>query len=132
METASSRRRFIRPLVMNVRISRFSIHLLHLELFVACPSAPFSLLSIINFFKLPRCRRSGPRYIASTVTVDVYDLPSWRKSTSKLLAGSVSLRKDISEGDTVLVCIFLRLKLYSDRSVYEALYALEEDGDPAG
>lgn len=106
---------------MKVRISRFSIHRLHLELVVVCPSGPFSPLSIINFFRLARCLFIGPLYIASTVTVDEYDRPSWRNRTSRLLGAKVSFRKEMSDGETVLVWIRLRFSWYSDRRVYEAL-----------
>lgn len=120
----------MRPLVMNVSISRFNIHRRHLKLVVVCPSGPFSPLSIISFFKLALCLRMGPRYIASTVTVDEYDRPSCRKSTSRLFGASVSLRKEISEGETVFVCMRFRLSWYSDLCVHEALYALDVVGEP--
>lgn len=115
---------------MNVRISRFIIHRRHLELVVVCPSGPFSLLSIINFFRLALCRRIGPRYMASTVTVDEYERPSCRKRTSRLFGARVSFKNEMRDGETVLVWIRFRFSWYSDRSVYDALYALEEGGGP--
>ena len=68
--------------------------------------------------------------MASTVTVDEYDRPSCKKRTSRLLGASVSLRKEIKDGETVLVWIRFRFNWYSDRSVYEALKAFDADGDP--
>lgn len=38
---------------------------------------------------------------------------SWRKRTWRLLGARVSLRKEMSAGETVLVWIFFRLRLYS-------------------
>jgi hypothetical protein len=109
MDTASSLRLLILPLVMNVKISRFIIHRRHRELVVEWPSGPFSLLSIINFFRLALCLRIGPRYIASTVTVDEYERPSCKKRTSRLLGAKVSFKKDMSDGETVFVWIRFRL-----------------------
>ena len=88
-------------------------HFRHLEEFIGNPSGLFSLLSIRSFFKLFRCRLSGPRKIDSIDTLELYVRASCRKSTSKLFGAKVSLRKAISEGDTVLVWIFFSLSGYS-------------------
>jgi hypothetical protein len=60
METANSLKAPMRPLVIKVKISLVSIHLLHLDPAFVCPSTPFSPLSIISFFKLALCLRIGP------------------------------------------------------------------------
>jgi hypothetical protein len=110
MEQASSWRLLIRPLVRNVMISRLIIHFLHLELEVIWPSGPLSLLSIMTFLRLARCRRNAPRKIASTVTEDVYVRPSCKNSTSSVFGASVSLRKEINEVETVFVWMRLMLR----------------------
>jgi hypothetical protein len=69
-----------------------------------------SPLSISKHLRLPRCLRIAQLKMALMPTGDLQ--ASCRNNVSRLLGARVSLMKESSAMDTVLVCIFLMFRQY--------------------